>query len=157
MFNNIVIDDLDRELECTLSQFENYTRLGERVDLLGIRRVCKWIWKGWINGLRSDISMRFNKTKCQVFHFGHSNLKQFYELGEEWLEHSPVEKDLGVLVNSRLNMSQQCAQVARKVNGTLTSISHSDCQQDQGSDCPSILNTGEARSQVPCLVLGLSL
>ncbi|KAJ7408176.1 hypothetical protein WISP_122305 [Willisornis vidua] len=33
-----------------------------------------------------------------------------------------MEKDLGVLVNSQLNMSQQCAQVARSAKGILTCI-----------------------------------
>jgi len=69
--------------------------------------------------------MKFSKGKCRILHLGRNNPMHQYRLRADLLQSSSVERDLRVLVDDRLTISQQCALVAKKANGILGCIRRS--------------------------------
>ncbi|GAB0208167.1 mitochondrial enolase superfamily member 1 [Grus japonensis] len=90
--SNIFVGDMDSGIEGTLSKFANDTKLCGVVDMLEGR-----------DAIQRD-------------------LDRLERLGREWIESSPEEKDLGVLIDEKLNMSRQFALAAQEANRVLGCI-----------------------------------
>uniref|UniRef100_A0A8B9EH51 Reverse transcriptase domain-containing protein n=1 Tax=Anser cygnoides TaxID=8845 RepID=A0A8B9EH51_ANSCY len=108
---NIFIYKLLEGIVSALSKYADDTMLGGVADMpegcaaiqQDLDRLKSWAGRN---------QMRFNKSKCRVLHLERNNRMYHYRLGDDLLERSSEEKDLGVLVDDRLTMSQQCALMA---------------------------------------------
>ncbi|PKU42520.1 reverse hypothetical protein [Limosa lapponica baueri] len=116
----IFVGDADSEIECTLSKFAYDIKLSAVVDTLEGRdaiqrdldRLDRW---ACVN------LMKFNN----ILYLGHGNPKHKYRLGDEWIERSSEEKNLGVLVDEKQITSQQCVLVAQKAKCVLCCVKRS--------------------------------
>jgi len=102
MLFNIFVGNMDSGIESTLSKFAGDTKLCGVVNTLeGTDAIQKNV--DWLQRWDHANLMKFNKPKCNVLHIGQGNPKHKYRLGGEWIERNPEEKDLGVLVEEKLN------------------------------------------------------
>ena len=86
------------------------------------------------------------------YFMGRGNPKHKYRLGDEWIESSPEEKDLGVLVDEKLNMTATCACPESQSYPGLHQKKHD--QQVEGGDSSPLLCSRETPPGVLCSALG---
>ncbi|RMC13387.1 hypothetical protein DUI87_10922 [Hirundo rustica rustica] len=133
---------MDEGMESFISKFGDDTKLGVCVDLLEGRRVLQKDLERLDRWAESN-KMKFNKSKCQVLHFGHNNPLQCYRLGKVWLDSAQEERDLGVLVAAAEHEPAVCP--GGQEGQWHPGLDQEWCdQQEQGGHSSPVLCTGEA-------------
>ena len=120
----IFIDDLDKGIGCTLSKFADDIKLGGSFDLPGDRKALQQDLDRLDRWAEAN-GMKFNKTKCWVLHFAATTPGNATGLEQSGWKTVWKKQTSGVLVDTQLNMSQQCAQTAKKAKGILACIRNS--------------------------------
>ncbi|RMC06747.1 hypothetical protein DUI87_16193 [Hirundo rustica rustica] len=138
-----------------ISKFVDDTKVGVCVNLLeGQRALQKDLEQ--LDGWAESNKMKFNKSKCQVLHFGHNNTLQCYRLGTVWSDSAQEERDLGMLVTAAEKVPAVCP--GGQGGQWHPGLDQEWCgQQEQGGHSSPVLGTAQATSRVLCPVLGPSV
>lgn len=117
----IYINDLDENIVAKLGKFADDTKLCKGISNHQDANILKqdldkiYTWS-------LEWQMLFNVDKCTVIHMGKNNIQFHYKLGENIIQSSQKERDLGVIIDSTGKTSQQCSMAVKKANAVLGMI-----------------------------------
>ena len=128
MFFNDIDGAID-VMNSVMSKFADDTKWGRTVEdeedrkifQQGLNSLMKW---------SQDWQMEFNVDKCHIMHIGNKNK---YTMGNQELQASEFEKDIGVLIQRNLRPSLQCAKAAKTANALLAQISRAVSYRDKNT------------------------
>ncbi|TRZ12049.1 hypothetical protein HGM15179_015058 [Zosterops borbonicus] len=84
-------------------------RGGQNVIQWALDRLEEWAYANLI---------KLNNARYKVLSLSQSNIQYQQRLGDEWIESSPTKKDLGMLVNEKLDMTHQCTLSSHEASWT---------------------------------------
>jgi hypothetical protein len=117
----IFINDIDCNIVSILSKFADDTKALRHVPSTefaftlqeDLHTMYKW---------SQDWQLLFNKDKCKCIHIGHNNMQYDYFIGEDLIQTTDVEKDLGVHIHKSLKAGHHVNFIVNKANRQLGCI-----------------------------------
>ncbi|CAM5134922.1 unnamed protein product [Natator depressus] len=115
---NIFINDLEKGVNSEVAKFADDTKL---LKIVKSQADCEELQKNLtkLGDWATKWQMKFNVDKFKVMHIGKRNPNYTYTVMGSKLAVTTQERDLGVIVDSSLKSSTQCAAAVKKVNRML--------------------------------------
>ncbi|CAM5109632.1 unnamed protein product [Eretmochelys imbricata] len=112
---NLFINDLEKGVNSEVAKFADDTKL---LKILKTKADCEELQKDLtkLSDWATKWQMKFNVDKCKVMHIGKNNPNYTYNMMGANLPMTNQERDLGVIVDSSLKTSTQCAAAVKKAN-----------------------------------------
>jgi len=104
---------------------------------------CSTMGLSWlVGGFTITNHIKINKSKYWILHLRQDNPGYTYKSGDRRLESNTMERDLGVLVDGKLSLSQQCTLAAKRANQSITWGALGPAMSPgEGRSCPVLLCT----------------
>ena len=117
----VFVNHIETGLNCRVLKFADdlkvFRAIKDKNDHIMLQKdldeLVKWSEK-W--------QMRFNFGKCKIMHIGRQSNSDSYLMGGQMLTETQQEKDLGVILNSKLGASEQCREARKKALKMLGAI-----------------------------------